>query len=127
MAQIIMSIRRGWWEDIAAGRKTDELRVSAPRFPICEEPLFVEVYVPERKGVCGSFYCRKIRTEDPSEELEKTSLVPLGFQQSYAKKRKLKVWHVEHVQTYEKPKPLSEYGLTRPPQSWGYLKGGKKD
>ncbi len=30
-------------------------------------------------------------------------------------------WHISDLQIYDKPKELSEFGLTRPPQSWCYV------
>ena len=32
-------------------------------------------------------------------------------------------WHISALQIYGKPKELSEFGLTRPFQSWGYVNG----
>jgi predicted transcriptional regulator len=30
-------------------------------------------------------------------------------------------WHISALQIYDKPRELSEFGLTRPFQSWGYV------
>lgn len=30
-------------------------------------------------------------------------------------------WHISNLVIYDKPKELSEFGLTRPPQSWQYV------
>ena len=30
-------------------------------------------------------------------------------------------WHISDLKIYDKPKELSEFGLTRPPQSWQYV------
>lgn len=30
-------------------------------------------------------------------------------------------WHISNLVIYDKPKELSEFGLTRPPQSWCYV------
>ena len=32
-------------------------------------------------------------------------------------------WHISALQIYDKPRELSEFGLTRPFQSWGYING----
>ena len=32
-------------------------------------------------------------------------------------------WHISDLKIYDKPKELSEFGLTRPFQSWGYVNG----
>ena len=34
-------------------------------------------------------------------------------------------WHISNLKIYDTPKPLSEFGLTRAPQSWCYVKGGE--
>lgn len=31
-------------------------------------------------------------------------------------------WHIDNLEIYEKPKELTDFGLKRPFQSWGYLK-----
>ena len=31
-------------------------------------------------------------------------------------------WHISELVIYDKPKSLSDFGLTRPPQSWCYIK-----
>jgi predicted transcriptional regulator len=30
-------------------------------------------------------------------------------------------WHISDLKIYNKPKALSEFGLTRPPQPWRYV------
>jgi predicted transcriptional regulator len=34
-------------------------------------------------------------------------------------------WHISDLKIYDKPKDLSEFGLTRPPQSWCYCEENK--
>lgn len=31
-------------------------------------------------------------------------------------------WHISDLVIYDTPRPLSDFGLKRPPQSWGYVK-----
>ena len=39
----------------------------------------------------------------------------------YAENKTLYGWHISALQIYDKPMELSEFGLTRPFQSWGYV------
>lgn len=32
-------------------------------------------------------------------------------------------WHISDIVIYDTPRPLSDFGLKRPPQSWCYVKG----
>ena len=34
-------------------------------------------------------------------------------------------WHISELEIYDTPKKLSEFGLTRAPQSWCYVEGGE--
>lgn len=39
-------------------------------------------------------------------------------------------WHISALKIYDEPKPLKEFGCTRAPQSWGYIRqpgGGEVD
>ena len=36
-------------------------------------------------------------------------------------------WHISDLKIYDKPKELSEFGLSRPPQSWCYVEGAVKE
>ncbi len=40
---------------------------------------------------------------------------------TYLKGQKGYGWHISDLKIYDKPKELSEFGLTRPPQSWCYV------
>ena len=40
---------------------------------------------------------------------------------NYGKGKMLYGWHISDLKIYDKPKELSEFGLTRPPQSWCYI------
>lgn len=42
----------------------------------------------------------------------------------YGKEKTLYAWHIEDLVIYDTPKELSEFGPTRAPQSWQYVKGG---
>ncbi len=36
-------------------------------------------------------------------------------------------WHISNLKIYDKPKDLSKFGLSRPPQSWCYIERNDKD
>lgn len=44
----------------------------------------------------------------------------------YGKGGVLYSWHISDLKIYDKPRELSEFGLTRPPQSWCYVEEVKK-
>lgn len=42
-------------------------------------------------------------------------------------RRPLCGWFISNLEIYDTPKELSEFGLTRAPQSWCYVEGGESD
>lgn len=54
--------------------------------------------------------------------VEKCALLTEEMLKSYACGRRCYAWEIEKVTIYDKPKPLSEFGLERAPQSWCYVK-----
>ena len=36
--------------------------------------------------------------------------------------KKFYLWHISELKIYDQPKELSDYGLTRAPQSWCYVR-----
>ena len=40
----------------------------------------------------------------------------------YSKGKDLYGWHIKDLQIYDEPKELREFGLSKPPQSWLYIK-----
>lgn len=106
------------------------------------------VWEYDGKGkVIGEFVC------DDIDELHEYELIPQGksylyekarldlfFEQScmsygqlseYRKSlpyyRPLYGWHISNLVIYDEPKELSEFGLTRPFQSWGYVEEVNND
>lgn len=96
-----------------------------------------------RKGhVIGEFVCDEICTyfydtdcgewAEPNAwmyyittgEGEKTCLSYDEFA-AYGKGKTIYGWHISNLKIYDTPKELSEFGLTRAPQSWCYVKGGE--
>lgn len=40
---------------------------------------------------------------------------------AYGKGKPLYGWHIDDLIVYDEPKPITEYGLKRAPESWGYV------
>lgn len=141
LCEIIISIRKKWWDFMVREEKTLELRKTVPmkfiRSDRCEEkrdmwrrlrewafkkPLICLVYVPEEKAVCGCFSCTGIE-ELNAESVEDRSKVPYEKQEHYRQQGSglLFGWKVGTIEEFKEKKPLSLYGLKRPPQSWQYF------
>lgn len=132
MKSIIISIQPKWCELIASGKKTVEVRKTAP-----EEVPF-KAYIYETKGkqtehcigcdityygrgkVIGEFICDKIDKIQPCLEyysygydidddtLTTTCLTRKQFIQ-YGKGKLLYGWHIFELKIYDKPKELSDF------------------
>lgn len=138
---IILSIHPKWAKLIYDGKKTVEWRKVIPN---CLLPVYsthhdaIRVYMYETapvKKVTGYFVCKDVArltmSEPPFEgakicpEAEKVinaGCVPLEDLKKYAGKKAvvygLKVLYCSKF--FKGPKPLEEFGLNRPPQSWCY-------
>lgn len=144
MQEIMISIRGKWWDLIKGGEKPLELRKTAPKSLLAgrsrvevkekavvwipEKPFLCLVYVPEEKAVCGLFSCPGVEALDGAD-VSGRSRVPYGEQEKYRRQGggKLYGWQVGAVEVFQEKKPLSEYGLNRPPQSWQYLRSRHGD
>ena len=142
MKSVLISIQPKWVEKIAKGEKTIEVRKTAPK---CEEPF--KCYIYETKGkVIGEFICDKVFLLHPytydggNADLRHRKLIQT-FEGSSRENEILAAtcltqdemfdyigagnygygWHISDLKIYDKPKELSEFGLTRPPQSWQYV------
>lgn len=132
---IIMSIHPKWAEKIYAGEKMIEWRKNIPQiyFP------GMKIYIYETAPVCkvtGLFYWKgnkNLIIRDPDYEGQeiceeakiaiKQGCVPLEDLKKYqGKNEKVFGWLCGLNEKFEKPRPLSDFGLKRPPQSWQYLK-----
>lgn len=142
MKSVLISIRPKWIEKIAKGKKTIVVRKTAPK---CEEPF--KCYIYETKGkVIGEFICDKVFLLHPytydrgSADLERRKFIQT-FEGSSRENEILAAtcltqdemfdyigagnygygWHISDLKIYCNPKELSEFGLTRPPQSYQYV------
>ena len=103
MKEILISIQPKWCEKIMKLEKRWEMRKRRPKEP---GPYRVFIYQTEGGGVIGEFVCDCFQALD------------------YAGGMTVYLWRIRSLVDYPEPKPLSAYGLDRPPQSWCYVKGG---
>lgn len=147
MKSILLSIKPKYAELIASGKKTIEVRKSAPK----EVPFKCYIYMTQgayedlglynegiyqnRMKVIGEFICDRViewkyLPDDvfPSlrmyyisvDDGEKTCLSYREIEE-YGKGKTLYGWLISDLKIYDKPLLLSELGVTRPPQSWQYV------
>ena len=122
MTEIMMSIKPQWIRRIEALDKRAELRVSRPRQPV---PFKVYIYQSDNGGVIGEFICDTIEAAIGSginREFLENTCVTCAEAQQYAGGKTLFKWYIRSLYLYQKPRPLSRYGLDRPPMSWCYIR-----
>lgn len=127
MTEILISIQPKWCEKIMKLEKRWEMRKRRPKGP---GPYRVFIYQTEGGGVIGEFVCDAFLEVGPSEitkaVLNDTKLT-LKEALDYAGGMTVYLWRIRGLIDYPEPKPLSAFGLDRPPQSWCYVKGGDPD
>ena len=146
MKSVLISIRPQWCEKIASGKKTIEVRKSAPKkVPFkCyiymtqgtykDLGLYSECIYQNRMKVIGEFICDKVERFTVgslrSDDVETLACLSYNEMISYFYKpeeldgktaKQGFAWHISDLKIYDKPLFLSELGLTRPPQSWQYI------
>lgn len=155
MEYILMSIRARYAALILSGRKTLEIRKTAPKGPRERCEFTVLLYESKREGgrglIVGSFVCRSIRPVTKAEvrEVCRRACLNRDELQAYAERPqrfaeaenstpthggKIYAWSVETPVTFEQPVLLQEVGVSCPPQSWRKLRenqvamsGGSRD
>lgn len=155
MEYILMSIRARYAALILSGRKTLEIRKTAPKGLRESAEITVLLYESKREGgrgaIVGSFVCKSIRSVTMSEvrdvcrraclsrkELqayaERPQRIPGAESSTAVPGGKIYAWSVEVPVTFEQPIPLQEVGVSCPPQSWRKLRktqiamsGGNRD
>lgn len=127
MKSVLISIRPKWCELIASGKKTIEVRKTAPKLPTpfkcyiyCTsvKSMNLQDYVAVHRAtggavddwsgkVFGEFVCDLIGfhpgTDVPS------SCVPIEELKKYANGKMLARWHISDVKIYDKPKELRSF------------------
>lgn len=147
MKSVLISIRPKWCALIASGKKTIEVRKTAPKLPT---PFKCYIYCTSIKSmnledyfdaisictavndwsgkVFGEFVCDLIGFH-PGTDIP-SSCVPIEELKEYANGKMLVRWHISDVKIYDKPRELRDFGKARAPQSWCYveemLKGVEK-
>lgn len=142
---VMLSIKPEWCAKIAIGEKTVEVRKTRPKI----EPPF-KCYIYETKAeseipwvdedghfifkgrgaIIGEFICDRII---PFTVLSDGRYIPWGdidlkdscvseeeFIQYFGVKDGY-AWHISDLVIYDAPRPLSDFGLKCPPQSWCYV------
>ena len=143
MKAVMLSIQPKWCELIASGKKTVEVRKTKPKIEI---PFKCYIYATKNGDkivlknnrvfeiskditgkVIGEFVCECVTSLKADNLIQAyynntqaTCLTDMEIMR-YANGGKLYYWHISDLVIYDKPKDLSEYGLSRPPQSWCYI------
>lgn len=121
MTEILISIKPEYVEKIMNLSKRWEMRKRRPREP---GPYRVFIYQTGGGGVVGEFVCDSFQEVGPSEitkQVLNDTQLTLQEALQYAGGMTVYLWRIRSLVDYQEPKPLSMYGLTRPPQSWCYV------
>jgi predicted transcriptional regulator len=139
MKAVLISVRPKWCEKIVSGEKTIEVRKTRPKM---NPPFKCYIYKCGNGKVIGEFLCDEIIKINgagriPSDAARPTCLKPAELHQ-YLGAATGFGWHISDLRIYDHSRDLWEftglrqtkYGLapgpiTRPPQSWCYVKEQK--
>ena len=126
MKAVLMSMKPEWWEKILTGEKDLEIRKTAPVSGAGEPepwPLLVLVYVSGTGAVQGQFSCQGYIKTNLLAGIHQRASLPLADLVDYAggPGRSVCGWVVKDPEKYDKPSPLAEFGMNRPPMSWQYV------
>ena len=133
---VLASIQPHWCELIASGEKSVEVRKTYPTRYDAGNEFKCFIYCTQGQKthlasgkVIGEFICRVevfgynkngYGLQD-EERLLKLSCLTEKELYGYLKGKKAYGWHISNLVMYDKPRELSEFGLTRAPQSWQYV------
>lgn len=141
MKSVLISIRPQWCEKIASGKKTIEVRKTAPK----EVPFKCYIYMTATKERCrfweyitayqnskgdivdgsqkviGEFICDRIvgyypyglRGFELSNEVLKNMCLSNKDLNEYGKLDRVYGWHISDLKIYDKPKELSEFYIRK--------------
>ena len=147
MKSILMSIQPEYCELIASGKKTIEVRKTAPK-----APFRVFIYQTKKKWiyrllewlglyqqkVIGEFVCNAVESIPVDSEafaaISKPACLTTDELIEYCSGKDMYGLHISDLKVYDKPKELSDFysikqckpwtweePLARPPQSWQYV------
>lgn len=130
MVEVMLAVRPKWLQLIFRGMKSTEIRKSIPN---TAEPFLVDLYETKSDSGSGMVIGRCIcyltaRVTDPSQmaALQDSSCVSAADMRRYSRQRHICVWYLAEVEHFKEPRRLTEYGISHAPQSWCYVKEGKK-
>lgn len=138
MQEVIISIKPEWCKFIMSGNKALELRKNGPKG---KEPFKVYIYCSKggkkiyQNGkllngkVIGEFECPGVINfgrvpfinASSMRKIEDLSCVSFAQMACYAEPKPLHGWVIANSFFYTFPKELSEFGVSRAPQSWQYI------
>ena len=145
---VMLSIRPKWCALIASGKKTVEVRKTRPNIETTFKCYIYETqaesdapWVDEdghfiykgRGAVIGEFVCDHVMpifnntllSASIPDELMLENLSPCltdrEIKEYLGNRSRGYGWHISDLVIYNTPRPLSDFGLTRPPQSWCYV------
>lgn len=135
MKSVLMSIQAEHNGNIEKGLKKSELRTRAPKIDTPFKVLTYESGLCGRHKVVNEWICKDITTwlmyMGLPAHLSKVACVSNEYIWEYCGRghKNIDEMHITDLVIFETPKDLSEYGLSRPPQSWCYVysteKGGE--
>ena len=127
---VLISIRPKWCELIASGKKTVEVRKTAPKieppfkcYIYCTKPSFEhEDFIPLENGrfiygggkVIGEFVCDRIteiHLTDEGYDFDVSKMTCLKYEEmeAYLCRKNGYGWHISDLVIYDDPKKLSEF------------------
>ena len=133
MKSVLISIRPQWVEKIVSGKKTIEVRKTAPKEVPFKDYIYcsygdmkTNYYLKGRGKVIGEFICDKVDKYEPyvilgayyevngayvKENLRYNSGTCLSYEDmvNYSNGKTLYGWHISDLKIYDKPKELSEF------------------
>lgn len=148
---VLISIQPKWCELIASGKKTIEVRKTKPKlkppfkcYIYCTKNKNNHFWAGKRYSyadnhshnafdkdgngkVIGEFVCDTlcfvIYNKTYGHDLLFNAAGCMAEIESiaYARNQPIFGWHISDLKIYDEPKELSEFGLTRSPQSWCYV------
>lgn len=123
MASIILSIHKQYCDLLFEGKKKIEFRKTLPSRPISS------IIVYEAKGcgkIIGELSVSETIEGSPEEVwLQTKDIAGIdkdSFLSYYAGKRKAVAYVIDSYNRYEKYRPLSDFGVSKPPQNYIWAK-----
>jgi len=121
MTEILISIQPKWCEKIMNLSKRWEMRKTRPKEP---GPYMVYIYQTEGGGVIGTFVCDSffpVTPDDFNKAILNDCQLTMKEALEYAAGKMVYLWRIRSLVEYREPRPLSDFKLERPPQSWCYV------